>query len=292
MASQPTDAPHALRSDQPWHDHLEPLIISAPFGNYVQPAGATPTLGTFTALRRPGRLWRIIKTVRYHRSLCAWTNKIGLRNPGIDWLVERAQRGKVSVAHAIVSIHGFNDAEWYTLLEKAASVRPLAIELNMSCPNVGHVNWPADLFTRASAVQAGGVGVIVKLPPVNFQAMASQAMEAGLGVFHCCNTLPVPAGGMSGKPLKPVALQCIGQLRRLAEARDGSADPLFVIGGGGITTPSDIDDYASVGASRFAVGTKAFNPTLLFADGPLRPLIEHAAKVVAALPGSAAGTRD
>jgi len=69
---------------------LRPLIVSAPFGNYIQPAGCTATLGTFTALRRGGvinRAWRVLLTVRYYRRMKAWVNRIGLRNPGIDWLV-------------------------------------------------------------------------------------------------------------------------------------------------------------------------------------------------------------
>ena len=88
---------------------FQPLIISAPFGNYIQPVGATATLGTFTADPRPGRWRRVLLTVRYYRKLGGWVNKIGLRNPGIDWQVERVRGGKVSVADKIVSIHGMSE---------------------------------------------------------------------------------------------------------------------------------------------------------------------------------------
>lgn len=246
------------------------LIISAPFGNYIQPAGATATLGTFTAQRRPGRLWRVLKTVRYYPRLRAWVNKIGLRNPGMPWLVERVRAGRVDVSDKIVSIHGFDDDQWYSLIEQAASIKPLAIELNMSCPNVGQIEWPEDLFERAAAT---GVAVIVKLPPVNYELMAQQAIDAGLRAFHCCNTLPVPAGGLSGKPLKPVALQCIRQLRSGPRGSE-----LLIIGGGGITTPADIDDYAAAGADHFAIGTRAMSPLLLLTHQPLAPLIQHASQ--------------
>lgn len=277
-ASEAAGANAAGASPWLWWARLAPLVISAPFGNYIQPAGATPTLGTFTALRRRGRLWRIIRTVRYHHGMRAWTNKIGLRNPGIDWLANEVNAGKKRVDAALVSIHGFDDDQWRTLLERAAALRPLGIELNMSCPNVGHVNWPADLFERAARVHAGGVGIVVKLPPVNFETMVDQALSTGLRAFHCCNTLPVPAGGLSGKPLKPVALQCIEAITRLA--RERGTEPL-IIGGGGITTPADIDDYARLGATRFAIGTKAFDPRLLISDAPIRGLIQHAAHITA-----------
>jgi dihydroorotate dehydrogenase len=250
---------------------IRPLVISAPFGNYVQPVGSTPTLGTFTAARRPGRLWRILRTVRYSPSLGAWVNKIGLRNPGIDWLAAKVRDGKIDPSDKLVSVHGFCDADWWALLEKAAALKPLGIELNMSCPNVGHVNWPTELFPRAAAL---GVPIVVKLPPVNYEGMLRQALGAGLRWLHCCNTIPVPAGGVSGKPLKPVAIQCITRVRTIA-GEMGVTD-LKIIGGGGVTTTADIDDYAAAGADRVAVGTKVFNPVYLWSDAGVRPLIEHA----------------
>jgi len=88
-------------------EQVRPLIISAPFGNYIQPPGATPTLGTFTLADRPGRVRRVLATVRYYRRLGAWVNKIGLRNPGIDWLVQRVESDGINVADKLVSIHGF-----------------------------------------------------------------------------------------------------------------------------------------------------------------------------------------
>lgn len=257
--------------------NLQPLIISAPFGNYIQPDGATPTLGTFTALRRPGRLWRIVRTVRYSPSLGAWVNKIGLRNPGIDWLAARARAGKVDLSDKLVSVHGFDENEWDRLTGIAAELRPLGVELNMSCPNVGHVNWPGWLFSRAlERCAAAGALLVVKVPPVNDAEMVRQALGAGVRVLHCCNTIPVPAGGVSGKPLKPVAIQCLRNARATAE-RMGVHD-VRIIGGGGITTAGDVDDYADAGADHVAIGTKCFNPRTLFGDGVLRPLIEHARK--------------
>ncbi len=245
-----------------------PLVISAPFGNYIQPKGATPTLGTFTLHRRSGRLWRIIKTVRYRRKQRAWVNKIGLRNPGIDWLAQRVQRGRCDVSDKIVSIHGFDEQQWWGLLEQIAVVRPMAVELNMSCPNVGEIDWPTDLFSRSVAT---GVPVVVKLPPVNYELMVEQAVAAGVRTFHCCNTLPVPEGGMSGLPLKPKSLACIRDLRGRPYGKE-----LMLIGGGGIYEVSDIDAYAEAGADCVALGTKTMNPVYLFSHRGLGPFVERA----------------
>lgn len=250
---------------------LKPLIISAPFGNYVQPAGATATLGTFTADPRPGRWWRVLRTVRYYPRLEAWVNRIGLRNPGMPWLLRRAEAGRTDVADKIVSIHGFTDDQWRTLLDQADALHPAAIELNMSCPNVGELDCPPKLFDWAAAIDTP---VIVKLPPVNYDRIFDRARQAGLRAFHCCNTLPVPAGGLSGRPLKPVALQCIRDLiARLSESERGE---ITLIGGGGIREPADIDDYADAGADHFAIGTKVMNPRYLWSYKPLTPLIDRA----------------
>lgn len=245
---------------------IHPLVISAPFGNYIRPSGTTPTLGTFTRRPRPGRLWRILKTVRYDPFSRAWINKIGLRNPGIDHLARRARQHPHPLAHQLISIHGFSDRDWYELLDITAALNPLAIELNMSCPNIGEVDWPHDLFRYAVDT---ATPVVVKLPPVNDDLLIDHALAAGIRNFHAANTLPIPAGGLSGKPLKPVALQAVRRLRQ-------RAPDAFIIAGGGITTTQDIDEYARAGADRFAIATKCFNPLLLFTHAPLRALIQHA----------------
>lgn len=255
---------------------IKPLIISAPFGNYIQPAGTTPTLGTFTAARRGGilnRVWRILLTVRYYRKAKAWVNKIGLRNPGIDWLVAECAAGKVDVSDKLVSIHGFTPEDWAVLLEKLAPLKPLAIEMNMSCPNVGHIAWPEDLFERAAAT---GVPIIVKIPPVNYDTMVEQAVAAGLRMLHCCNTLPNPGGGMSGKPLMAVALQCIQDLKRKPYF-----DELTIIGGGGIYEADDVDAYADLGVKYAAIGTKVMNPKYLISDSGIAGIKERAESLLA-----------
>lgn len=251
---------------------LKATVISAPFGNYIQPSGATATLGTYTAKARGGRVMQIIKTVRYYPRIKGWVNKIGLRNPGIDWVIERVKSGKIDASDKLLSIHGFDDGEWYELLEKVEEVKPLGIELNMSCPNVGHINWPSDLFKKAVAT---GVPVVAKLPPVNYEQMALDAANEGVEAFHCCNTLPNVAGGISGKPLKPVAIQCIHDLRDRKEFRDA-----LIIGGGGIYQQADIDDFVSAGADVIAIGTKTMNPWLLVSDKSLQPLIRYADKAI------------
>ncbi len=228
----------------------------------------TPTLGTFTRRERRGRWIRVLKTVRYYFRLRAWVNKIGLRNPGIAWLASRVDMGKIDPRGKLLSIHGFEESEWFELLELGAQLKPLALELNMSCPNVGEINWPESLFDRAADLD---VPVVVKIPPVRYHQLVETAVEAGLKTFHCCNTLPIPAGGLSGAPLKPVSIECIGELRT-----DYAEAGLQLIGGGGICTPQDIDDYSAAGADQFALGTKVMHPRYLLSTRSLAPLLDRA----------------
>lgn len=252
--------------------HIKPLVISAPFGNYIRFDGATSTFGTFTAQRRRGRAWRVLKTVRYSRRLGAWVNRIGLRNPGIAWLEQRVRARRTDVSASIVSVHGFTDEQWWTLLTRADALGAVAIELNMSCPNVGEVNWPEKLFERAAVLNTP---VVVKIPPVRFERLTREALGAGLRTLHCCNTLPVPGGGMSGKPLTPIALRCIEDVHAIA--RDlGADDDLTIIGGGGITTPEDVDAFADAGSNRFAIGSVLMHPRYLRGPGPMSAVVRRA----------------
>ncbi len=264
-----TIAPDVLRTA------LEPLVISAPFGNYIQPDETTATLGTFTAARRGGRpaaFGRALLTVRYYRRLGAWVNQIGLRNPGIDSVQPLPRHGK-PLSMCLLSVHGFTAEDWTVLLAKVEHLRPLAVELNVSCPNVGEVSWPSDLFSRAVAT---GVPVIVKIPPIRYQQMVGDAVGAGVGWIHATNTLPVPSGGMSGVPLKPLALDAVRRLRSDYGSQVG------IIGGGGIRTPRDLRDYAEAGADRFAVGTYAMRPAALVSDAWIADLRAAAREVVVA----------
>jgi dihydroorotate dehydrogenase len=239
-------------------DALKPLVISAPFGNYIQPDCATATLGTYTAAPRAGRLWRIIRTVRYYPRLGAWVNKIGLRNPGIDHLKRSVDSGKILPADKLLSIHGFSPDDWWRLLDRASEVRPMGLELNISCPNVGEISWPPDLFQRAVDT---GLPIVVKIPPVRYERIVDDALGAGVRWLHCCNTLPVPAGGMSGRPLLPISQRVVSEVRETALKR--GIEDLRLIGGGGVRSPEDAIAYRRAGADVVAVGTLVFGPRYL-----------------------------
>lgn len=206
-------------------------------------------------------------------------NKIGLRNPGIDSLASKVSQGKVIAADKLLSIHGFTESDWWKLLDRCVEIKPLGIELNISCPNIGEISWPQELFTRS---MQSGIPIVVKIPPVRFERIYEAASEAGVRWLHCCNTLPVPAGGMSGKPLLPISLRVVEEIRQRAE-RDGISSELRIIGGGGVTRPEDAMAYRAAGADVVAVGTKVFGPRYLSSSYTAQALAPIAAAAAAGI---------
>lgn len=232
---------------------MNKLIISAPFGNYLDFKYCTRTYGTFTWEARPGRLLQVLRTVRYNWRQQSWINKIGLRNPGIKSLEGQSVDG-------IISIHGFDYVEWYSLVNFLIfRTMPICgeavqyVEFNLSCPNVNHkpdvkeVQRSIELCLKYNRIP------ICKIPPVRWVDYIIPLYDIGVRWFHCCNTIPTPGGGISGKPLKQYSLWCIEDFR-------SAFSDVKIIGGGGITTTEDIKDYKRAGADYFAVGSYCINP--------------------------------
>lgn len=273
---------------------MKPLVISAPFGNWISSEHATSTLGTYTVQNRAGflrwwMLWRILCTLRYRSSVGGWTNKLGLPNPGFDHLLHRlgqaaAREGLVPDYDAddpptwatskIVSIHGFANDEWISLLNYSTMKFYGAVELNIGCPNVGHVDVKRSVF-QVAIREHGQKRVIIKLPPVSYLESFLAAYDEGVRIFHCTNTLPVPAGGLSGKALKRVSLDVVKRIK------DAKPD-VTIIGGGGITTPEDVIDYRRAGATHVAVASALLKPTRGWFKGPRERFLKEIAQAATA----------
>lgn len=229
---------------------LKPLVISAPFGNYVTHPGATATVGTHTLHRRAGFLlcwWRVLTTVRRLPRIGATVNRLGLPSPGIGTLAG------LELSADILSVHGFDRAEWCVLANVCRNLAPLAVEANLSCPNVSRASI-AELVKGAVAMRESGRPVIAKLPPLRWLDFARPLWEDGVRAFHLCNTLPCPAGGLGGKPVKALALWAVEEVRQTFGAG------ALIIGGNGVTCPQDVAEYQKAGADCVAVGSALMNP--------------------------------
>jgi dihydroorotate dehydrogenase len=230
---------------------IEHLVIGAPFGNYLHWPGITSTLGTYTLQDRGGafyRFWRVLKTVRPLPRGGGWVNQLGLPNPGIASLGDRI------LPREILSIHGFSLDDWVRLIVYGTGLGAMALELNVSCPNV-HTIAVGDCVKACTICSMGRASpLIVKLPPVHWMEHAQPFYDIGVRCFHCCNTIPTSRGGFSGKVLKPYSLWAI------ADLRDRWGDEVQIIGGGGVTSCDDVADYQHAGADHVAIASALLNP--------------------------------
>lgn len=236
---------------------LEKLIVSAPFGNYLHFRGATRTLGTYTCGRRGtalARLWRALSTVRYGPRPGEWVNRLGLRNPGIGAL-------PLVPPGTILSVHGASRREWRELRGVCNRLGAEYVELNLSCPNVPGSREVPD-------VRGFKAALIAKLGPLDYGPVGAHMVREGVRHFHLCNTYPSERGGTSGAPLKPHSLRAVRHFRR-----EYGGD-VVLIGGGGVTSTQDIDDYLEAGADHVAIGSMLFNP---FKWYKVREFVRHLA---------------
>ena len=226
------------------------LYIAAPFGNYLYFNGVRSVRGSFTIEKRKGLLSQIVKTLRYTDG--AWYNKIGLRNPGIDWGIGKYKRER----NDVLSLAAIEPGDWEQLNDIVPS--DMDVELNLSCPNIDHFNN----YSRGCELFLSGDGrrkVIAKLSPLIKATQVEQLLQQGFTSFHCCNTLPTDKGGMSGKSLRVYVCQTMDFLYRYCE----DPNDLDIIAGGGIEDIDDISYYAYHGARSFSLGTVCFNPVKL-----------------------------
>ena len=200
-------------------------------------------------------------------------NSIGLANPGVDEFV-RGLPGLVALGRPlVVSIGGFAVDDYVRLaraLEGAAGV--VALELNISCPNVetGCSSIGSDPKETAAVVRAcravSTAPLWVKLSPnvADVAVIGRAAADEGADALVCVNTLrgmavepwsgnPVlgaGTGGLSGPALKPVALAAVWTC--------ASACDLPIIGVGGVLSGRDALDLLDAGARAVQVGTALF----------------------------------
>lgn len=208
-------------------------------------------------------------------------NSIGLQNPGVDVVIDEHITWLDRIgANTIVNLAG-SDTESYVNvareLEARAKDKVVAIELNVSCPNVKHggIQFGSDPETLKGLVneitKVTTIPVFVKLSPnvTSIKEMAMAVNETDAYGITMINTLvgmaidyrtgkPVIANkiaGYSGPAIKPVALKQIYEVRQVTDKP--------IIGMGGIESATDIIEFLSVGSDAIAIGTANFNnPTI------------------------------
>ena len=205
-------------------------------------------------------------------------NSVGLPGPGVDaWIADDLPALERYDARIVASIWGRSVADYEAAARALKDVgsRVVAVEVNLSCPNVearANVFAHAPETTRAatSAVVdalGGSVPVLAKLSPnvTDIVSIATAARDAGANGVTLVNTvmglmldpetrkplLGAGGGGLSGVPIKPIALRAVWEVSR--------AHPdLPIIGTGGVATGTDAAEMMLAGAHAVGVGTATF----------------------------------
>lgn len=203
-------------------------------------------------------------------------NAIGIENPGVDGFIETKfpPLQKIGIP-LIISILGHTDKEFITLTKKFNDVRGVsALELNLSCPNLGKKVLVAQDPQATSRVvkavkKASQYPIIAKLAPnvTDITVIAKAAEDAGADGLSLINTfsgmvidvqkrtsvLGNVTGGLSGPAIRPMAVDMVYKTAQKVK--------IPIIAMGGIMTAEDALQYIIAGATMIAVGTANFiNP--------------------------------
>ena len=208
----------------------------------------------------------------------------------------------------VLSISGNRKEHYREALEIVANdPRIAAVELNLSCPNIGTglaFSSTPDVLreTLKAAREATRLPIFVKLAPnvTDIRVSARVSEEEGADAVTIANTwramlidvetrspvLSNVSGGMSGPAVKPQTLFLVWQ------ARTATAIP--IIASGGVARWQDAVEYVLAGASMVQVGSANFrNPAAMIQviDGIDRYLAEHGYRALSEIRGLAHQSR-
>ena len=217
---------------------------------------------------------------RVHPVAAGMLNSVGLQNPGVAaWRDDELPALAATGARVVVSIWGHTAADYGRAAKAIAAARSaavVAVEANVSCPNVedrrrmfahSAAATAAAVSEAAEALAGSGLPLWAKLSPnvTDITEIAGAALTAGADGLTLVNTLMGLAldpatgrprlgaggGGLSGPALHPVAVRAVFDCRA---AFPGAV----IVGVGGIATGEDAAELLAAGADAVQVGTATF----------------------------------
>jgi dihydroorotate dehydrogenase (NAD+) catalytic subunit len=251
-----------------------PLIAASGtcgFGDELEALGVTTALGalvtkTITLEPREGN-----PPPRICETSAGLINSIGLANPGYDaFRRDILPRLAGMSCPCVVNVGGKTETEYLELARRLKdSPVPIALELNLSCPNVSEGGLEFSRNCDALGRVTAAVRAIwdrplwVKLTPnvADIAPLVAQAARSGADAVVVANTwlgmsidwrtrrsrIARPMGGFSGPAIKPLALRTVWQA--------ASTRALPVIGCGGLTTAEDVLEFLVAGAAAVQLGS-------------------------------------
>ena len=161
-----------------------------------------------------------------------WINAVGLSNPGAPYFAKMISENKD--VPIIVSLVGSVDKDFEFMVKQFEGVKVLAYELNLSCPHVAKVglevgddpNLVKKIVKKVKSITDVPVIAKVGLGTTNYLDTVDAACKSGIDAITAINTLRAMAidvetqrpilsnkiGGLSGTPIKPVAVRCVYEI--------------------------------------------------------------------------------
>jgi len=196
-----------------------------------------------------------------------WINAVGLSNPGASNFAKMIEPNQD--VPIVVSLVGSVPEDFEMMIKEFKNCKVKAFELNLSCPHVAKVGLevgddPGLVKAIVSTVKnSTNIPVIAKvgLGTSNYLNTVSTAIDSGIDAITAINTVRAIAidvetqrpilsnkfGGLSGTPIKPIALRCVYEI--------SSKYDIPIIGCGGISTWEDAVEFFLAGASGVQLGS-------------------------------------
>jgi dihydroorotate dehydrogenase (NAD+) catalytic subunit len=196
-----------------------------------------------------------------------WINAVGLSNPGAPNFAKMIESNKD--VPIIVSLVGSIPEDFEMMVKQFKNCKVTAYELNLSCPHVAKVGLEVgddpELVKKivSTMKNSTNVPVIAKvgLGTTHYLNTVNAAIDSGIDAITAINTIRAMAidvetqrpilsnkfGGLSGTPIKPIALRCVYEI--------SSKYNIPVIGCGGISTWEDAVEFILAGSSAIQLGS-------------------------------------
>ena len=233
------------------------------------------TLGAVVVKSLSPEPWAGNAAPRVHETPAGMINSVGLQGPGVrKWLEEELPAVIATGATVVASIWGTTIEDYAKAAEllRDAPIEVVAVEVNVSCPNVHDRNrmFAHAPETTAEAIQAASVcgrPMWAKLSPnvSDLASIAKAAHSAGADAVTLVNTVLGMAidtetrtyrlggggGGLSGPAIHPVAVRAVHDVH-------AAYPEIPIIGVGGVARGVDAIELMMAGASAIQVGTASF----------------------------------
>lgn len=196
-----------------------------------------------------------------------WINAVGLSNPGAPNFAKMIEANKE--VPIIVSLVGSIPEDFEFMIKEFSNCHVIGFELNLSCPHVAKVGLEVgddpELVKQIirTVKKNTSIPIIAKvgLGTTNYLDTVGVAIESGIDAITAINTIRSMAidvdtqrpilsnkfGGLSGTPIKPIALRCVYEI--------SSKYDIPIIGCGGISGWEDAIEFFLAGASAIQIGS-------------------------------------